>query len=32
MHHFQHAKQINDVFVDKADHIYIRKPMYNLTN
>ena len=29
-HHFLHVKQINDVFVDEAHHIYIAMPMYNL--
>ena len=30
VHHFLHVKQINDVFIDEANHIYIRMPMYNL--
>ena len=30
MHHFLHANQINDAFVDEANHIYIAKPVYNL--
>ena len=29
-HQFLHARQINDVFVDEANHIYIAMPMYNL--
>ena len=29
-HHFLHAKQINDMFVDAANHIYIAMPIYNL--
>ena len=29
-HHFQHTKQINDVFVDEAYHIYITMLMHNL--
>ena len=28
-HHFLHV-QINDIFVDEANHIYIAMPMYNL--
>ena len=30
MHHFLNVRQINDVFVDKANHIHIAMPMYNL--
>ena len=30
-HHFLHVRQINDVFIDEANHIYIAMPMYNLT-
>ena len=30
VHHFLHARQINDVFIDEANHIYIAVPMYNL--
>ena len=30
VHHFLHVRQINDVFVDKANHIYNAMPMYNL--
>ena len=30
VHHYQHVKQINGVFVNKADHIYIAMPMYGL--
>ena len=30
VHHFLHAKQINNVFVDEADHIYMAMPIYNL--
>ena len=31
MHHFLHVKtEINDVFIDEANHIYIAMPMYNL--
>ena len=29
-HHFLHARQINDVFIDEANHICIAMPMYNL--
>ena len=28
--YFLHVKQINDVFVDEANYIYIAMPMYNL--
>ena len=28
--HFLHAKQINDLFVDEANHVYIAMPLYNL--
>ena len=30
MHHFLHARQINYVFIDEANHIYIAMPVYNL--
>ena len=30
-HHFLHVRQINDVFIDEANHIYTAMPMYNLT-
>ena len=30
VHHFLHVQQINDMFVDEANHIYIAMPMYNL--
>ena len=30
VHHFIHVKQINDVFVDEASHIYIAMTVYNL--
>lgn len=30
IHRFQHVKQINDVFVDKAGHIYSTMSMYNM--
>ena len=30
VHHSLHVQQINDIFVDKANHIYIAMPMYNL--
>ena len=30
VHHFLHIKQINDVFIDEANHICITMPMYNL--
>ena len=30
VHHLLCVKQINDVFTDKANHIYIAIPMYNL--
>ena len=30
VHHFLHVELINDMFVDKANHIYITMPMYNL--
>ena len=30
VHHFLHARQINDVLVDEANHIYIAMPLYNL--
>ena len=30
VHHFLHERQINDVFIDEATHIYIAMPMYNL--
>ena len=30
VHQFLHAKQINDVFIDETNHIYIAMPMYNL--
>ena len=30
VHHFLHVQQINSVFVDKTNHIYIAMPMYNL--
>ena len=30
VHHFLHIKQINDVFIDEANHIYITMPVYNL--
>ena len=30
MHHFLHAKQINDVLIDEANNIHIAKPKYNL--
>ena len=30
VHRFQHVKQINDVFVDKAGHIYSTMSMYNM--
>ena len=29
VHHFLHVKQINDTFVDEANHIYNSMPMYN---
>ena len=29
-HNFLHVKQINDVFVDKTNHIYLAVPMCNL--
>ena len=31
VHHFIRVKQIKDMFTDKANHIYIAMPMYNLT-
>ena len=30
VHHFLRVKQINDVFIDEANHIYMAMPMYNL--
>ena len=30
MHHFLHARQINYVFIDEENHIYIAMPVYNL--
>ena len=30
VHHFQHVRQINDAFIDQANHIYIAISMYNL--
>ena len=30
LHQFLHVKQINDVFLDETNHIYIVVPMYNL--
>ena len=30
VHHSLHVQQINYVFVDEANHIYIAMPMYNL--
>ena len=30
VHHFLHVRQIDDVFIDEANHIYISMPMYNL--
>ena len=30
VHHFLNVRQINDVFVDEENHIYIAKLMYNL--
>ena len=30
VHHFLNARQINDVFIDEANHIYIAMPMSNL--
>ena len=30
VHHFLHRRQINDVFIDEANHIRITMPMYNL--
>ena len=30
MHHFLHVKQINDVFIDEANHISAAIPMYKL--
>ena len=30
MQHFLHARQINDVLNDEANHIFIAMPMYNL--
>ena len=30
VHHFLHIKQINEVFIDEANHICITMPMYNL--
>ena len=30
VHHFLHVNEINDVFIDEANHIYIAMPMYNL--
>ena len=30
VHHFLHVKQINDVFVDEANHTYVAMPMYYL--
>ena len=30
VHHFLHRRQVHDVFIDKANHIYISMPMYNL--
>ena len=30
VHHFLNGRQINDVFVDEENHIYIAKLMYNL--
>ena len=29
VHHFLHVRQINDVFIDEANHVYIAMPMYN---
>ena len=31
VHHFLNVKQINDAFIDKANHVYIAMPMYNLS-
>ena len=28
VHHFLHARQINNVFIEEANHIYIAIPMY----
>ena len=30
LHYFLHAKQINDLFLDETNHIYIAMPMYSL--
>ena len=30
VHHFLHARQINYVFIDEANNIYIAMPVYNL--
>ena len=30
VHHFLHIRQVNDVFIDEANHVHIAVPMYNL--
>ena len=30
VHHFLHVKQINDVFNDETNDIYIQMPVYDL--
>ena len=30
MHHFLHARQINDVLIDETNHICIPMPVFNL--